>query len=197
MVTATPALRLDYSPLDLYLMGLVPPEAVGPIRLLVGDNSDLLGCNGTSLTAASPPQTCGEQPLKGSWLELGIEDVIAAEGPRIPGSSPSPAPVSVGVFVLDNTSGSWTEVACEHLKKSLADRLSDFEAATGHRLALTNGVPSGSSCGALVERTRSPELSLRGGCNQSVSRSRSRRAWGWMLVLLAMLPLRRHRSNRG
>ncbi|MGC4064423.1 MAG: hypothetical protein QM784_07230 [Polyangiaceae bacterium] len=195
-VTSTPALRLAYSPLDLYLMGALPPEAVGPIRLLVGDNAELRDCAGEPLNAASPPQTCGEQSLAGTWLELGIEDVVAAEGPRIPEASASPTSISVGVFVLDNTTGAWTEAACEHVKKSVSDRFADFELATGHRLVLDNGVQSEISCSALVERIQKRDLSVTGGCRQSFGTSRGRLAWGWMVLLLASIAIRKRSTAR-
>ncbi|MDR0770141.1 MAG: hypothetical protein LBE75_02940 [Burkholderiales bacterium] len=66
-----------FSPLDLYLMGLVGKEQVPPMTLLVapGEDKSRLPQLGTTITAI--PRT------------ITIDDIIAAEGPRIPSAHDS------------------------------------------------------------------------------------------------------------
>ncbi len=67
-----------YSPLDQYLMGLRPPEDVPPMFAVL--DSRYAG------GGAIPPAKLPENGIlfQGSRLDIPIEDLIAAEGPRVP-----------------------------------------------------------------------------------------------------------------
>jgi subtilase family serine protease len=69
--TAT-AHRERYSELDLYLMGVLPPEEVSPFTLLVNPDIDPNQIPQPGATIVATPRT------------ITIDDVIAAEGPRSP-----------------------------------------------------------------------------------------------------------------
>jgi hypothetical protein len=159
-VTSTPLLRLSYSPLDLYLMGLLEPSEVGNIRLLVNGSAEARDCLGYEVTRASPPQTCRANALSGDWLELSIYDVIAKEGIRAPTSNDSSKNVNVGFIILGNENETWSQIDCEFATKAVDDRIADFFAATGNRMRLTNVVGGGISCRDIAERTQVTEPTL-------------------------------------
>ncbi len=74
--------RKRYSDLDLYSMGFLAPQEVGPIQLLQPAAS-------TSAKAADLPPPNGTV-IAASARTLGIADIIAAEGPRIPSADTAP-----------------------------------------------------------------------------------------------------------
>jgi hypothetical protein len=159
-VTATPLLRLSYSPLDLYLMGLLEPSAVGIIRLLANGSAEERDCLGYEVTRASPPQTCRSNELSGDWLELSIYDVIAREGLRTSQSNESSNTVNVGFFILGNENETWSRIDCEFATEAIDDRIADFFAATGNRMRLSNVVGDGISCRDIAERSKVTEPTL-------------------------------------
>jgi hypothetical protein len=64
-----------YGPLDQYLMGIRAPEEVGPLFLVVN--------NDTSSPSIAMPKN-KEVLLQGTKMEFTVDDVIASEGPREP-----------------------------------------------------------------------------------------------------------------
>lgn len=66
----------SYAPIDLYLMGLMGPEEVGPLALLVPDDPQA-----ASLLPLVPQ---ADLEVAGHWLQLGVEEIVAANGPRHP-----------------------------------------------------------------------------------------------------------------
>ncbi|MBZ2188666.1 hypothetical protein K8B33_06140 [Alcanivorax sp. JB21] len=69
--------RLFYSSLDLYLMGLLPPESVRPFFLI-----DIPDPHIEREAISAEGQT-----VFGRRINIGIEDIVAAEGPRVPSVS--------------------------------------------------------------------------------------------------------------
>lgn len=82
-----------YSALDRYLMGLIPPGQV-PEFFFVRDPS--------SHVPQSEPEI--GVTFSGTRVEVGIDDVIAAEGPRVPASADAPKRFGMA-FVLLTTDG--------------------------------------------------------------------------------------------
>jgi hypothetical protein len=80
---ATPG-PLAYSPLDLYLMGLLPAAEVPPIQRLV----DAAACPELACTGWGPTTT--EIELAAAVESISIDQVIAAEGPRVPAAGEAP-----------------------------------------------------------------------------------------------------------
>lgn len=80
---ATPG-PLAYSPLDLYLMGLLSAAEVPPIRRLV----EVAGCPEAECAGWGPTTT--EIELAASLEAISIDQIIAAEGPRIPPAGAAP-----------------------------------------------------------------------------------------------------------
>ncbi len=97
--TANDVGSVAFSDLDLYLMGLLPPDQVAPFFLV--ESPDTRGQRddfGRPLEASSPPSLAQDVRITGVRTDLGVEDVIAVEGPRSPGAS-APAEVRIA-FVL-------------------------------------------------------------------------------------------------
>ncbi|NMB75251.1 MAG: hypothetical protein GYA21_08985 [Myxococcales bacterium] len=69
-----------YSPLDQYLMGLRAPEEVGPLFLV--DTGDLSG------SASLPIQPGQSATVQGVRVDFTVQDIIRAEGPRVPEREP-------------------------------------------------------------------------------------------------------------
>lgn len=88
--------EVAYSPLDLYLMGFLPPEEVAPF-FLIEDPSGLDG------SAASSPEyyaTGRDQSAGGTMLTITVDDVIRAEGARSPAAADSPTAFRMAVILL-------------------------------------------------------------------------------------------------
>ncbi len=84
--TFTNASRMTFSDLDLYMMGLAPPEQVPPFFVIRNaETGNLRDSNGGRIQPASPPETGGEiKTLRGDRVDITIDDVIRAEGQRLP-----------------------------------------------------------------------------------------------------------------
>lgn len=67
-----------YSPLDQYLMGLRDPADVSPMFYV--DTGDVAGAGSASL----PIQPGRTDTINGTRVDFTVQDVIAAEGPRVP-----------------------------------------------------------------------------------------------------------------
>jgi hypothetical protein len=80
-----------YSPLDLYAMGLIPPEDVPPFFYV----------NGCPNREAAPEVGI---VLNGRRVDLTIADVIAAEGPRVPPANKAPHSFNMA-FILVSPPG--------------------------------------------------------------------------------------------
>ncbi len=73
--------HLKYGPLDQYLMGLRAPEEVGPLFLL--DTGPV-----TTESAAYPERIGTSKKVQAKRIDLTVDDVIRAEGPRVPATDP-------------------------------------------------------------------------------------------------------------
>lgn len=96
-----------YSNLDLYLMGLVGPEEVEEQTLLLVDEAE---ASAIGVTEASTPQYfacvqggpayCGDPVFNATPVYFGIDDIIAAEGPRVPAAEDSQRSFRMAFLVL-------------------------------------------------------------------------------------------------
>jgi len=89
------AVKLDkyqFSDLDLYLMGLMAPEEVQP-WFVITDPHDCIDSSKPNLECA-PVDGFGfkadQYRVKGTRVDITIDDVIAAEGPRVPAYPDTP-----------------------------------------------------------------------------------------------------------
>jgi hypothetical protein len=165
----TPRHPTQFSPLDRYLMGVLPAAEVPPFELLVDPVSDAKDCRGHALGPASPPQTCGTLEIAAEPVSVSIDDVIAVEGPRLPAAGAAPRQVGVLVLMLQSRDETWSASECEVMARSMREGISAFEGASAGGVQLDNvlsntlsGVPSTTLGGALscddIGRTASDAL---------------------------------------
>ena len=121
-----------FAPLELYLMGLIPPEEVPPVhRLINPDYSD-------------PNRVTGEQVET-----ITIQQLMAAEGgPRIPGHTASPKAFTAAFVAVSDRPFTQAEydffsVMAQYLASTAAPRqyVAPLYAATGGRATLDTRLP--------------------------------------------------------
>lgn len=79
---ALPVDRVEYCPLDLYVMGLMPAEEVGPIELLVNAHSQ--GASPDPSPSKVSSRVSEPVTVEADVMQLSIDDIIAVEGKRDP-----------------------------------------------------------------------------------------------------------------
>jgi hypothetical protein len=121
--------RSGYSPLDLYLMGMIPKEEVPPMLLI--DNPEI---DKTQLP--NPGAT-----ITGTAQTVTIDDIIAIEGVRTPNSTSSQKAFKIGYVILAPPGGSVTSelAGIESIRNAWAGR---FAALTSGRGSITDVAPS-------------------------------------------------------
>ena len=89
--TFTNARRTTYSNLDLYLMGVGGSETVPPFFYINNpETHGMRDAHGEPLNRASPQELDGViRTIHGERVDVTIDDILAAEGPRNPGVSES------------------------------------------------------------------------------------------------------------
>ncbi len=150
-VSGTDEAEGAFSDFDLYLMGLLPPEEVSPLRVLTPETgADLpTDCRGAAAGPGSPPQRCEAAELTARSTAYSIQDVIAEEGPREPPASTEPREATVA-FYFSTTEGQWTNEECEYWSEEVDRLVLAFSEATGGRMTLSNVLDAGASCQELV-----------------------------------------------
>lgn len=115
------AARSGYSPLDLYLMGMIPKEQAPPMLLI--ENSAIDKTKLPELGAT----------ISGTAKIVTIDDIIAAEGARIPDSTTAQKKFTVGFVLLTRSGDSSTTAATaiETLRSAWAGRLAELTQGTG------------------------------------------------------------------
>ena len=179
----TPLRPAGFSDLDLYLMGVLPSERVAPATLFRAEVGPAPDCLGRAVTAASPPQTCGALGFAATPVPLTVEDVIAAEGPRVPAADAGPKTLDVAFIVLEAGAADANAASCRALSSALEERRREFEHATGGRVSLRNLTQSGKSCDDWPPPTANDSPEAQGGC-QWGGRSPAR---GWLSALLMVV----------
>ena len=99
------AVKLDqyqFSDLDLYLMGLMPPEEVQPWFVITEPHD--------CIDSSKPDKSCApvdgfgfqadQYRVKGTRVDITIDDVIAAEGPRVPAYPDAPNEYSLSFILI-------------------------------------------------------------------------------------------------
>lgn len=92
-----------YGPLDLYVMGFIPPEEVGELFFLCS-STDIEQCREGN--PAVPANKTSPDSVKTGWTKhtVSIEDIIRAMGERVPTSADSPKHFNVA-FIIANKEG--------------------------------------------------------------------------------------------
>lgn len=114
-------IRNSYSPLDLYLMGIIPKEQVPPMLLI--DNPSI---DKTKLPKLG-------DTITGTAKTITINDIIAAEGERIPTVADSPKTFSIGYILLKRPGDNTSKIAetVELLRKGFAGRFTELTQSKG------------------------------------------------------------------
>lgn len=111
----------SFSPLDLYLAGMIPKEQVPPMLLIENSAIDKnqLPSLGTTIS--------------GTVKTVTIDDIIAAEGERVPSAATSPKKFTVGFVLLtrqgDNAASA--AAAVETLRSAWAGRFAEMTQGVG------------------------------------------------------------------
>lgn len=137
-----------YSDLDLYLMGLMPPEEVEPWFVIdapvVGNQRDLFN---QALTKASTPQIVQNKTISGTRVDMGIGDVMAINGTRRPVYGEAPDTFRVVFVMLASANSALTESERVQFDGLVEDYANGFHEGTQNR-------------GTLNYRLREPEVPL-------------------------------------
>ena len=133
--------RLRFSPLDLYLMGVLPPEQVPPFELYTGWG--MTDPPRHPVNASTPPAHRTGVPvtlLFGSAATVSIDDVIRANGPRVPAARDERLVWPIGIVLLVRGIEGVPLAALERLDRRIEAYAVDFEAASGSRVRLEIGL---------------------------------------------------------
>jgi hypothetical protein len=205
----TPRYPTRFSALDRYLMGSLRADEVPPFELLLDAVSDAEDCAGRALGPASPPQTCGTLELEAEAVGISIDDVIAAEGPRLPSADGAPQQLGVLVLMLQSRDEAWSASDCEVVARSMSERIDAFERASAGGVRLLNVLSDVASTALAcddVQRASSAAVSSDDGAPSAAAarsscaagRVSSRASWGFTgAFLVALLLGRRVAAPRG
>ena len=134
---------VTYSMMDLYLMGLADPSEVKPGTLLtsaVPPNDVLDPFNGKKLSNVSFPNFTGKPvTVTAKSVPVTVDDVIAANGARIPAAKDAQKAFTLGIVLLVAQNATDDDVAkAEAALDPIAPKLAPaFERATRHRATMT------------------------------------------------------------
>jgi MYXO-CTERM domain-containing protein len=137
-----------YSDLDLYLMGLVPPADVGEQTLLRVSDTD---ASAADVNAATTPEYLdrygggSDITLPATPLTFSLDDIISAEGPRVPSSDDSPKSFRMAFVVLvlsDDTFGDAEIAEVDSIRQSFE---ADWEEDVGYRADLDTTLGGGTA----------------------------------------------------
>lgn len=126
-------LTTAYSPIELYLMGLVPPSDVTPIPVL--DNIAVLSNDASGVTVSATKTT------------VTIDDVIADQGARIPATADARTDFDALFVIFSDRKLSRAElglidhIAIDYEQATSPDGL-NFAEATGGRATMTTALPA-------------------------------------------------------
>ncbi|MES2643136.1 MAG: MYXO-CTERM sorting domain-containing protein [Myxococcota bacterium] len=128
-----------YSDLDLYLMGLVGPDEVGPQSLLLVDEAE---ATAAGIEAASTPEYLNRYSggnnvtLAGTPVSFTVDDIIAAEGARIPSVEDSPKDFRMAFLVLVLSEDTFGEAEIAEIDEVRRTWEADWEEDVGFRADL-------------------------------------------------------------
>lgn len=139
-----------YSPLDLYLMGLVGTADVPSFTLLTGPSGGP-GADAAPAAWQGQPVTVTAQPRT-----VTIQDVIAAEGPRVPSHLASPKSFDVAVLYVLREDDRITDGKLAAMESILDAMLASWNADVGGLATVSFG-PGGTANQAPVATLLAPE----------------------------------------
>lgn len=136
--TTDPTVSGDFSELDLYLMGLLPAEAVQPFFVI--DPIESFGRG-----PASPPDAYSAAPspttILGHRREITIDDVIAAEGEVSPGFGSAPTAFRLLTLVVAGPEEILTEEGLQKITTLQSEFTTYWSEGTGRRSDVSFDIP--------------------------------------------------------
>lgn len=126
-----------FSPLDQYLMGLVPPEAVPPTAVIT--DWSVLEPEGMTVTRELPPSHRLGKAVTlraNTRTEITIDEIVAASGTRVPGAADGRVTWPIGIVLLSNGLDRATFEELVRLDQRISELVRDFERATEGRMVL-------------------------------------------------------------
>lgn len=132
------AARKFFSPLDLYLAGLYGPEEVPPMTLIVNPAVD---------PALTPEQSLLRHgsTVDGTARTVTVDDVIAAEGPRVPAAADAQKRFRFAFILLTGQDQPVTERqvgAVDAVRRAFADRFSIWTGGRAIAEVFPEGTPA-------------------------------------------------------
>jgi len=130
-----------FSPLDLYLMGMYKPEEVPPFFLIDNPNIDKTQSPQENITISGTKQT------------MTIDDIIAAEGPRVPAADQSQKDFRFAFVLLTGPNESVTDaqiLALNNIRNAFMTRFAILTGGRGIAQAFPEALPT-ESTGAPTE----------------------------------------------
>jgi hypothetical protein len=137
------AVKLDayqFSDLDLYLMGLMPPEEVQP-WFVITEPHDCIDSSKPDKECA-PVDAFGFQAdqyrVKGSRVDITIDEVIAAEGPRIPAYPDAPNEFNLSFILIKRPEETLCDEEIAVIDEVIERSLDQWISQTRDRATLVN-----------------------------------------------------------
>ncbi len=143
--TTDKAAGSTYSDLDLYLMGLVGPEEVGPQTLLQVDEA---AATAAGIDPASTPVFLGggaDVTLPATPVTFTIDDIIAAEGARVPSVADSPKEFRMAFLVLVLQGDPFDDAVLANIDGLRQTFEADWEEDVGYRADLDTTLGEGTA----------------------------------------------------
>ncbi len=130
--TAAKTELFEFSDLDLYLMGLIGPDEVAPFFLL----TDPTNCVDSALDDGSCAPTdafrfeADSYTVTANRQDITIEQIIAAEGPRIPAAGDAPTEWDVSFLLIKRPDETLSEAELDSMAAIVDRSIELFDAQT-------------------------------------------------------------------
>lgn len=148
--TLRPTFR--FSELDLYLMGLIPASEVRPTFLITEPQMVPRGIN-----RDSPPEYYNRSiTVRGRRVDVTVQDIIRANGPRVPAYPDAPRDLDVVWVLLAQTEDVDDQLA-RTFDEAIESCTLGYNTATNDRGHLLNSIPDGHDAGT-IEPDAGPEF---------------------------------------
>lgn len=127
-----------FNELDLYLMGMLPPEEVDPFFVITSPQipqgaRDLFG---QQITKSSPPQIVEPLTVSGTRVDIEIETVTSRMGMRLPRFGDAPTNFRVVFVMLAGSRSAMTETQKTNFEDMVDDYALGFASGTANRGSL-------------------------------------------------------------
>jgi hypothetical protein len=137
------AVKLDkyqFSDLDLYLMGLMPPEEVQP-WFIIKDPYDCVDSSKPDKECAPPDAfsfQADQYRVKGTRLDITIDNVIATEGPRVPAYPDAPSEFNLSFLLIKRPDETLCDEELEVIEEVIDRSIEQWVDQTRGRASLVN-----------------------------------------------------------